>query len=171
MEDVSIIYYSTLELNENTMYLAATEKGLCWAGSFQEDKQDMENWLRKQYPHSSLLQDEEKLETYKEAFQNYYAGDEKSFSIPLDLQGTPFQKKVWETLQAIPYGETKSYSEIAEKIGNPKSIRAVGTAIGRNPVLIAVPCHRVIQKNGGLGGFRGGLSLKKYLLQHEQTGA
>ena len=148
---------------------AATEKGLCWAGGFNEDEDDMYSWLLRLYPDRSFSTDEEKLRMYTNAFTNYFSGESKTFDIPLDLQGTPFQLAVWDALQRIPYGETKTYSAIADSIGNPKSVRAVGTAIGRNPVLIAVPCHRVIQKNGTLGGFRAGLQLKEALLNLEQV--
>lgn len=164
------IYYSDFEHEEGKMILAATENGLCWAGGFNETEDDMENWVKRQYPASSLLKVDHKLDRYKEAFYNYFSGHQENFNIPLDLQGTPFQVKVWDELQTIPFGETRSYSDIAERIGNPRSIRAVGTAVGRNPVLIAVPCHRIIQKNGNLGGFRAGLPLKRALLKHEQTG-
>ncbi|WP_156857630.1 methylated-DNA--[protein]-cysteine S-methyltransferase [Oceanobacillus sp. AG] len=165
--NADVIYFSSLKSNGERMILAATEKGLCWAGGFNETEEDMKTWLLKQNPNQSFERNEEKLQYYKRAFENYFSGEKKMLDVPLDLKGTAFQLAVWEALQHIPYGETRTYSEIAEAIGNPKSIRAVGTAIGRNPVLIAVPCHRVIQKNGTLGGFRAGLALKKSLLQLE----
>jgi O-6-methylguanine DNA methyltransferase len=97
----------------------------------------------------------------------YFRGQLKEFKCDLDLKGTSFQKRVWEALREIPYGQTRSYGEIAKTIGNPKAVRAVGSANGANPVPIIVPCHRVIQFDGSLGGFGGGLDLKKNLLERE----
>src|SRR5690606_30640320 len=91
-----------------------------------------------------------------------------SFTMPMDPRGTPFQLKVWEALGRIPYGETRSYTDISEQIGKPSAVRAVGTAIGANPLLIAVPCHRVVAKDGSLTGYRGGLEMKAKLLQFEE---
>ena len=98
----------------------------------------------------------------------YFAGDRDRFSIPLAPRGTPFQHKVWQALAAIPYGETRSYGEIARAIGTPSASRAVGAANGRNPLPIIVPCHRVIGADGTLTGFGGGLDAKRWLLAHEQ---
>lgn len=91
----------------------------------------------------------------------------ETFTIPIDVYGTAFQLAVWNTVREIPYGETHSYSEIAERIQKPNAVRAVGTAVGANPLLITIPCHRVIGKNGKLTGFRGGLAMKKELLKLE----
>ena len=100
--------------------------------------------------------------------QTYAAGRPVRFTIPLDLRaGTAFQQKVWRALQTIPYGETRSYAWVARKIGKPKATRAVGTACGANPVPIVVPCHRVVASDGSLGGFSGGLPLKRRLLALE----
>jgi len=98
----------------------------------------------------------------------YFAGDLREFDIPLLMEGTEFQKRVWESLQAIPYGETISYGELAKRIGDPKAVRAVGAANGQNPIPIIVPCHRVIGSNGSLTGFGGGLENKKKLLELER---
>ena len=98
----------------------------------------------------------------------YFCGERKSFSVPLDLRGTDFQKQVWSALCEIPYGESRTYSQIAEQIGRPSAIRAVANAIGRNPCLILVPCHRVLGKDGSLTGFSAGLSIKKQLLEREK---
>ena len=98
----------------------------------------------------------------------YFRGERTSFSVPLDLEGTAFQKQVWNTLCQIPFGESRSYSQIAEQIGRPTSVRAVANAIGRNPCLILVPCHRVLGKDGSLTGFSAGLSIKKQLLELEK---
>ena len=97
----------------------------------------------------------------------YFAGKRRTFSLPLDPTGTPFQKAVWNALSAIPYGETRSYSQIAEHVGRPAAVRAVGAANGRNPLSIVVPCHRVVGANAQLTGFAGGLPVKAYLLALE----
>lgn len=99
----------------------------------------------------------------------YFAGKRKKFDLPLSMKGTEFQQKVWEALRAIPYGETRSYGDIAKAIGKPKAARAVGMANNRNPVSIIVPCHRVIGANGSLVGYGGGLKAKEFLLKLEGT--
>jgi methylated-DNA-[protein]-cysteine S-methyltransferase len=97
----------------------------------------------------------------------YFAGDLREFDLPLVMKGTPFQLRVWQALQQIPYGETRSYAQQARAIGAPDAVRAVGTANGSNPIPIVVPCHRVIGSNGKLTGFGGGLPLKRWLLDLE----
>lgn len=101
--------------------------------------------------------------------QEYFDGKRKVFCLPLSLHGTDFQLSDWQALQTIPYGETRSYQQIAEQIGNPKACRAVGMANNRNPVMIVIPCHRVIGKNGSLTGYACGLKVKNTLLELEQT--
>lgn len=100
----------------------------------------------------------------------YLDGKRRAFDFPIVLNGTAFQKKVWAALRAIPYGQTRCYGEIAAEIGNPKASRAVGMANNRNPVMIAVPCHRVIGKDGSLVGYGGGLDMKRALLRLEREG-
>src|SRR5437899_10516473 len=97
----------------------------------------------------------------------YFAGELREFDLPLDMHGTDFQLRVWRELARIPYGETRSYSQIAAAIGAPQAVRAVGAANGANPIPIIVPCHRVIGSNGALTGFGGGISVKRWLLDHE----
>jgi methylated-DNA-[protein]-cysteine S-methyltransferase len=97
----------------------------------------------------------------------YFAGQRREFDLPLDPRGTDFQRSVWTALRAIPFGETRSYGELARQLGNPSAMRAVGAANGGNPISIVVPCHRVIGANGSLTGFGGGLDAKAWLLAHE----
>ena len=106
------------------------------------------------------------LETERQ-LQQYFAGTRNQFELELDFTGTDFQKQVWQALLTIPFGETRSYSQIAQQIGNPKAVRAVGAANGRNPISIIAPCHRVVGASGGLTGFAGGLEAKQYLLTLE----
>lgn len=110
--------------------------------------------------HPILIEAERQL-------REYFAGERRCFTLPLDFVGTEFQKKVWSALVAIPFGETRSYSEIARQIGHPQAVRAVGAANGRNPLSIVAPCHRVIGANGKLTGFAGGLEVKAFLLDLE----
>lgn len=104
-----------------------------------------------------------------EELSQYLNGERKKFTVPLNPKGTEFQQKVWKVLQTIPFGETKSYGQVAVEIGNPKACRAVGMANHRNPILIMIPCHRVIGADGSLTGYGGGLSLKEFLLNLEQV--
>jgi methylated-DNA-[protein]-cysteine S-methyltransferase len=103
------------------------------------------------------------LETERQ-LNEYFAGERNGFELELDFVGTEFQRKVWEALLTIPFGETRSYSDIAVQIGNPKAVRAVGAANGKNPISIVTPCHRVIGASGSLTGFAGGLEAKQFLL-------
>lgn len=110
--------------------------------------------------HPVLMETERQL-------KEYFAGERTLFTVTLDFVGTEFQKKVWQALVTIPFGETRSYAEIARQIGHPKAVRAVGAANGKNPVSIIAPCHRVIGSNGKLTGFAGGLEAKAFLLNIE----
>src|SRR4051794_19289173 len=116
------IYYARLTWKGETMLLAATDKGLSWAGGFTENNQVMEAWLKKKNTQIELEENESKLLPYMEAFSDYFSGRQNTLEVPLDLQGTPFQLGVWKALMEIPFGETKTYSDIAKHIGNPKSI-------------------------------------------------
>ncbi len=107
------------------------------------------------------------FEQAEEELREYFDRKRTQFTIPLAMEGTDFQKSVWSRLCAIPFGETRSYRQIAEEIGNPKSVRAVGLANGKNPISIVVPCHRVIGSDGSLTGYGGGLERKKFLLELE----
>lgn len=107
------------------------------------------------------------LQECQKQLKEYFAGKRTRFDLPLDLNGTEFQKKVWRGLGKIPHGKTISYGELAKRIGNPKACRAVGGANNKNPVPLLVPCHRVIGKNGDLVGFAGRLDIKKWLIAHE----
>ncbi|MDG2534531.1 methylated-DNA--[protein]-cysteine S-methyltransferase [Sphingomonas sp. HITSZ_GF] len=111
------------------------------------------------------------LEAAEAQLREYFDGARTAFDLPLDFRGTDFQKSVWAELLAIPFGETRSYGEIAEKLGRPKAARAVGAANGRNPISIVAPCHRVIGSTGKLTGFAGGLAAKEYLLTLESRAA
>jgi methylated-DNA-[protein]-cysteine S-methyltransferase len=154
-------FFKTVASPVGKLKLVATDKGLAallWEhddpkrvrlGEPVEDRQ-----------HPVLLQAERQL-------SEYFAGERTAFTIDLDMAGTEFQKKVWEALLTIPFGETRSYADIARQIGSPNAYRAVGAANGRNPVSIMAPCHRAIGSDGSLTGFAGGLDAKQYLLTLE----
>lgn len=143
------------------LLIAATECGL-FRLQFLEDGKMPE--MRKT---EAWIESEEKIRPYREQIQGYFQGKLKRFTFVLDLHGTDFQKKCWNALLEIPYGETCSYSDIALKVGSPKAFRAVGQANHNNPIAIVVPCHRVIASDGTLGGYGGGLPAKETLLQLE----
>lgn len=156
-----MIYWSFFEYENWQFYGAATSKGLCYVSSPNSSIEELKDWVKRRFSYFKLIEDNTVLLPFKEEFIEYLQGKRKSFTFPIDVQGTPFQQEIWKALKQIPYGETYTYSQIAEKIYKPSAVRAVGNAIGANPVLIFVPCHRVIGKNGTLTGYRGGLEMKK----------
>jgi len=162
------LYWSIAEHGDWKLHVAATDEGLVFVGSADRSFDELAEWAGNRFPGAEPSRDDGKLRPYADELVRYLTGDATVFTVPYDLRGTAFQQAVWKALEAIPYGETSSYSDIAEAIGRPSAVRAVGTAIGANPVLIAVPCHRVIGKNGTLTGYRGGLEMKKELLRLEQ---
>jgi methylated-DNA-[protein]-cysteine S-methyltransferase len=117
--------------------------------------------------HDGATETDWPFEAITEQLDAYFAGELEDFALDLSPHGTPFQQRVWDELTKIPYGETMSYSELAQRLGNPNAVRAVGLANGRNPISIVVPCHRVIGADGSLTGYGGGLERKKWLLEHE----
>lgn len=167
-QGVWTIYWAIFENESLPLLLAATEKGLCYAGSPGATDLECEALIKKMYPGAMLIKNEEPLNPYKAEFTEYLEGHRMEFSMELDSRGTAFRELVWEALRQIPYGETCSYSDIAARIGKPSAVRAVGSAIGANPVLIAVPCHRVVGKDGSMTGFREGLDMKRFLLDMEK---
>jgi len=126
-------------------------------------------WLGRRLSPGNVVEDEavEPLSQAMDQLRRYLAGERMQFSCPLDLRGTDFQVAVWQELYRIPYGQTRTYAQIADAIGHPKAVRAVGAANGANPVAVIVPCHRVIGSNGTLTGYGGGLPMKEWLLALE----
>ena len=149
------------------LHLASTARGICGISFVQSTPEFLlqlanttgnEEWERDRDP--LLVEAVHQIE-------EYFSGDRKEFQLALDLRGTLFQQRVWQALQEIPYGQTRSYVDIARLLGSPGAARAVGAANGSNPVAIVVPCHRVVASGGGLGGYGGGLELKRRLLALE----
>ncbi|MFC6332797.1 methylated-DNA--[protein]-cysteine S-methyltransferase [Paenibacillus septentrionalis] len=161
------VYWSAWRDGELCYTLAATEKGLCYI-DIDHNYEELQAWHSKYAKESELIENPSYMSGYIEQFKQYWDKQRTVFDLPLDMRGTDFQKRVWQALVEIPFGKTVSYRDIAETIGNRKAVRAVGGAIGKNPVLIVVPCHRVIGSSGKLTGFSAGLDLKEKLLDHEQ---
>lgn len=149
--------------------VAATAQGVC-AIAFGDDAQVMAEQLRERFPRAQIApSDGEPLGALAEAVVHMVDSAGLPASIPLELIGTAFQQRVWRALLAIPRGTTCTYAEIARRVGSPRAVRAVGTACGRNPVAVVVPCHRVLREDGALGGYRWGLERKKALLAQERA--
>ena len=151
-----MIRYDILPTRCGDLLVAIDERGLVHV--------DFVAGLRPLPDMSDWRQDGEALAPFLAEFDAYFAGRLQRFSLPLAARGTAFQQAVWQALCDIPYGETVSYLQIAEAIGNPRAVRAVGAANGKNPISIVTPCHRVIGASGSLTGFAGGLEAKQYLL-------
>ena len=152
-----------------TLRVASTAEGLAYLGLPRAGGPGFAGWLERALPEARR---EEAFAPNREAIRQvleYLEGKRTEFDVPLDLRGTPFQRDVWNALREIPYGATRSYAEVAARVGNPDAVRAVGAANGANPVALVVPCHRVIQSGGKLGGYGGGLDLKRRLLAMEQS--
>ncbi|QNK48531.1 methylated-DNA--[protein]-cysteine S-methyltransferase [Brevibacterium sp. PAMC23299] len=161
------IEWAILHYDKWQLYVARTEKGLCYVGSPGQTYEELKSMMQKRFPNANLVENEKALNPYLKELQEYLEGTRQTFSLPADIKGTPFQQEIWAALNQIPYGQTCSYSDIAQIIQRPAAVRAVGTAIGANPILITVPCHRVIGKNGAITGYRGGTEMKRYLLELE----
>jgi methylated-DNA-[protein]-cysteine S-methyltransferase len=161
MERMSAFFYTRIESPVGSLLLAGDACGLRLV-SFENSK-------RAELPQSDWKQDKTPFAEVIRQLQAYFGGELKDFDLPLVPEGTEFQLSVWRSLRTIPYGETISYAQLAQRIGNPKAVRAVGLANGSNPIPIIIPCHRVIGSDGSLTGFGGGLPTKKKLLALESS--
>jgi len=164
----NFIYWTRFTHEQWNMYIAATPLGLCYVGSQNKEFEELKNWAKKRLSSADLVENADYMQSYSDGLIEYLKGESRNFSEPVDLYGTPFQKEVWNALQEIPYGQTVSYTDIAVRIQKPSAVRAIGTAIGANPVLITIPCHRVLAKSGAMAGYRGGLEMKEQLLALER---
>jgi AraC family transcriptional regulator of adaptative response/methylated-DNA-[protein]-cysteine methyltransferase len=161
------IRYTIVDTYLGHMLVAATAQGIC-AVSFGNEDNQLEAFLRLEYPAASLSRDDTAFKLWVDALLKYLEGDPPRLALPLDLQATAFQLRVWEELRKIPYGETRSYAEIARALGEPKAARAVANACASNPAAIVTPCHRVVRSDGKSGGYRWGEQRKQALLDHER---
>jgi len=150
------------------LLLAATDRGVCRVTMGERDE-GLEAGLRGEYPAAEIERDDAGLKDWSAAVFRHLDGHQPRLNLPLDLKASAFQLKVWEALKAIPYGTTRSYGEIARAVGRPKGARAVGHACATNPVAVIIPCHRVVQTGGGLGGYGWGLKRKQVLLEAEKA--
>lgn len=161
------ISYTVVDSPLGKMLVAATERGIC-AVSFGDDERTLHDELSAEFYAAEISEDDSKLKDAVTSILRGMKGERTILSLPLDIRGTAFQMRVWSELRRIPYGETRSYAEIAEAVGNPKAVRAVARACATNPVAYVNPCHRVIGSDGRLSGYRWGIERKKQILDREK---
>lgn len=162
------INYVITDCELGKLLVARTKRGIC-SVTFGDDADEMRTALDKEYPNAEISADDKDLKNAVDAILKYLAGKNKRLVLPLDLKATAFQLQVWEFLRKIPYGETRSYSEVAEAIGDRKKVRAVAQACAKNRVAMVIPCHRVVASDGKLSGYRWGVERKKRLLENEKA--
>jgi len=161
------IGYTVVDSPLGRLLIAATERGVCSVCIGESDRK-LEQGLFAEYPKAEIRYDSAGLGPQVDALQKHLAGREPQLALPVDVQATTFQWRVWRALRGIPYGETRSYSEIARTIGKPEAVRAVARACAANPVAVVIPCHRVVRQDGNLAGYRWGLERKQALLEREK---
>jgi AraC family transcriptional regulator of adaptative response/methylated-DNA-[protein]-cysteine methyltransferase len=161
------ISYTIVDSPLGKLLVAATERGIC-AVSFGDDDRSLREELFGEFFAAEIAKDDAKLRDAVNSILRGIKGERTILSLPLDIRGTAFQMRVWSELRKIPYGETRSYAEIAEAVGNPKAVRAVARACATNPVALINPCHRVISSDGKLSGYRWGIERKKSILDREK---
>ncbi len=164
------IRYTCADSPLGRILIAATNKGIC-SIQFAESDEELEQGLKQEFPFATRRRDDEGMAEFTANLMQHMRGLEKAPALPLDIQATAFQRRVWSYLQSIGFGETRSYSEVAKAIKQPTAVRAVAHACATNPVAIAIPCHRVLRSNGDLGGYRWGMERKKVLLELEASAA
>jgi O-6-methylguanine DNA methyltransferase len=165
------IAWTKLELGGQEWLLLATERGVCRVVFPHEGLERWRSWIERAAPGAVLAEDAAAVRRtgVVERLTAYFCGERVTFEdVPLDLIGTPFQQAVWTALGQVPYGETRTYRDIAVAIGRPQAVRAVGAANGANPVPVLLPCHRIVGADRKLTGFRGGLAMKRRLLELER---
>lgn len=162
------IHYSIVDCPLGQLLVAVTERGICKTG-LGDCAEALTADLETEFARAEVIRDDAGVGFWVERIIAYLEGWQPDLDLPLDLRATAFQQKVWRQLQAIPVGETRSYSEIAAAIGQPEASRAVAGACARNPVALVIPCHRIIRKDGSLGGYRWGIDRKRALLEREET--
>jgi O-6-methylguanine DNA methyltransferase len=166
---MEIVHTARADSPIGTLRLASTRAGLAFIELPHASGRGLSGWLRRCFPDARASEGFASNRAAIRQLREYLEGKRSDFDLELDLRGTPFQLAVWNALRDIPYGETRSYAQLACRVGRPRAVRAVGTANGANPLPLVVPCHRVINSGGRLGGYGGGLELKARLLAMEQT--
>jgi AraC family transcriptional regulator of adaptative response/methylated-DNA-[protein]-cysteine methyltransferase len=162
------IGYTIVDCPLGRLLVGATDRGIC-AVSLGEDDGQLEAALGVEYPAAEVRRDDRALGEWVSALLRHLNGDQPDLRLPLDVQGTGFQRLVWEQLRAIPYGNVRTYGQIAGELGRPNAARAVGRACATNPVSVVIPCHRAVGGDGSLVGYRWGLERKRLLLERERT--
>ena len=160
------IIYSIVPCCLGYLLVATTDLGIC-AVKLGDKPEKLANILVKKFERATIIRDDNIHKNWVEKILKFLAGKETALNLPLDIRGTAFQKQVWQALQKIPYGETRTYTDIAKDIGQPEAARAVGNACAANPIALIVPCHRILRQNGNLGGYRWGIDRKRKLLDRE----
>ncbi|MBI3693417.1 MAG: bifunctional DNA-binding transcriptional regulator/O6-methylguanine-DNA methyltransferase Ada [Acidobacteria bacterium] len=167
-EDMNITY-TIADCSLGRLLVAGTERGIC-AVSLGDSDANLEKFLREEYPHATIRRDSSGRKRWVSVMVKHLTGRHPDLNLPVDVEATAFQWRVWEALRAIPYGGTRSYSEVARSLGRPTATRAVARACATNPVAVVIPCHRVVREDGGLGGYRWGLERKRAMLEQERRG-
>ncbi len=161
------ISYTIADCELGKLMVARTKRGIC-SVAFGDSNDELAEGLAAEFPNAEMSADDRDLNTTVDAIISYLAGKHRRLMLPLDLRATAFQLQVWELLRKIPYGETRSYSDIAESLGDKKKVRAVARACATNPVALVIPCHRVVASSGKLSGYRWGVDRKQSLLNRER---
>jgi AraC family transcriptional regulator of adaptative response/methylated-DNA-[protein]-cysteine methyltransferase len=164
----AVVRYTIAASPLGRMLIAATERGIC-AIQFADNDEQLQQGLMREFPFAARRRDDAAMTEWRDSLTRLICGRETNPSLPLDIRATAFQRRVWEALQRIPRGETRSYSAVAKKIGMPTATRAVARACATNPVAIAIPCHRVVREDGDPGGYRWGIERKEQLLAMERA--
>ena len=164
-----VIRYSILPCPLGRLLIAGTERGVC-AIRLGDSDEELEESLRREFSAAEILRDDAALRSWAEDLLQHLEGQQVHLNLPLDIRATAFQMRVWRELQEIPYGSTRSYSEVARAMGQPSATRAVARACATNPVAVVIPCHRVVRQDQSLGGYRWGIDRKRRLLEQESKG-
>lgn len=162
-----LINYAYIHSPMGALLMAGTARGLCFL-QFGESEADLISALKCEFEAATIVQNAEPLSSWIGALHEYLEGNKKGLDVPVDMSGTTFQQAVWRYLRQIPAGQTRTYSEVAEAIGQPNAVRAVARACASNKVALAIPCHRVVRRDGNLGGYRWGIQRKELLIRQEQ---
>jgi len=161
------IRYSCTDSPLGRMLVAATDKGIC-AIQFADSDEELEHGLKHEFPFANRRRDDDAIRQWTQELLHHMSGQKLNPALPLDIQATAFQRRVWTYLQSIPFGETRSYSDVAKDIGRPTAARAVARACATNRIAVVIPCHRVVRESGDLAGYRWGVARKKALLELER---
>ena len=166
----AVIRYTCTDSPLGRMLVAATEKGIC-AIQFADTDDELTEGLKREFPFAQRKRDDDSMRSWRKTLLSRIAGHKLNRALPLDIQATAFQRRVWTHLQTLPFGSTESYGQVAKAIGQPGAARAVARACAANPVAVAIPCHRVVREDGEMGGYRWGVGRKQTLLRLEQQHA